>query len=438
MLRPRSSSTRRSWKANLKLQSILRALCMTSTSNRGTRSLNREPSGVSPTRWPDGTLRERNKIIGLVRDYPEKSKKLQDTVAKLRLNINADGPTELTSITMTKAVGHYIVHELGDLGEEGKAYSTRTKKTQLLSRWVLPNWGKFDLCAIKTIAVEQWLKTLVTTKFGDPKPLAGGTKEKIRDAMSSVFNHAIRWEFTDRNPITGPTKRAGVRVSAKRQRTPDILEIAEIQSLLAALDIRERAMVFLDMPSGLRRGELAGLIWGDFDFKNLHVSVTRSLVDQHVGPVKTETSRKLMPIDEYVARDLLAWYAVTPYKEPFHYVWATDAKRAGTKRGKQPVWLSTVMRYHIQPVAQKLGITKKLSWHTFRHVFVAPQSQRRGCQSRSGIVASRHIQDDPRHLHPSAQPAKASCAKQSGKHDSAERVCISFVSRGKLVFGVTA
>jgi integrase len=38
-------------------------------------------------------------------------------------------------------------------------------------------------------------------------------------------------------------------------------------------------MVFLDMPSGLRRGELAGLKWEDFDFKNLHVSVTRSLVD---------------------------------------------------------------------------------------------------------------------------------------------------------------
>lgn len=45
-------------------------------------------------------------------------------------------------------------------------------------------------------------------------------------------------------------------------------------------------MVFLDMPSGLRRGELAGLKWEDFDFKNLHVSVTRSLVDQHVARSK--------------------------------------------------------------------------------------------------------------------------------------------------------
>jgi integrase len=187
--------------------------------------------------------------------------------------------------------------------------------------------------------------------------------------MSSVFNHAIRWEFMDRNPIAGPTRGSGVRVSGKRERTPDILEVEEMQKLLVALAVRERAMVFLDMPSGLRRGELAGLQWGDFDFKNLHVSVTRSLVDQHVGPVKTEASRKLMPIDEFVARDLLAWYDITPYKNPLDYVWATDANRAGAKRGKQPVWLSTVMRDHIQPVAQKLGITKKISWHTFRHTF---------------------------------------------------------------------
>jgi integrase len=142
-----------------------------------------------------------------------------------------------------------------------------------------------------------------------------------------------------------------------------------MRKLIAALGVRERATVLLDMPSGLRRGEVAGIQWGDFDFKKLHVSVTRSLVDQHVGPVKTEASRKLMPIDEYVARDLLAWYDITPYKSPSDFVWATDANRAGTKRGEQPVWLSTVMRDHIQPTAQKLGITKKISWHTFRHTF---------------------------------------------------------------------
>ena len=50
-----------------------------------------------------------------------------------------------------------------------------------------------------------------------------------------------------------------------------------------------------------------------------------------------------------MAHDLLAWYAVTPYKNPSNYVWATDANRAGAKRGKQPVWLGTVMRDYICP-----------------------------------------------------------------------------------------
>jgi site-specific recombinase XerD len=27
------------------------------------------------------------------------------------------------------------------------------------------------------------------------------------------------------------------------------------------------------------------------------------------------------------------------------------------------------MRYHIQPVARKLGIDKHVSWHTFRHTY---------------------------------------------------------------------
>jgi hypothetical protein len=152
-------------------------------------------------------------------------------LAGLRLNINTDGPTELTSITVAEAVEHYKLHELADRGQEGKAYSTRDRKTHVLNRWVLPQWGKFQLRAIKTVAVEQWLRTLVTSKFGKPKLLAGGTREKMRDTMSCLFNHAIRWEFTDRNPITGPVKGSGVRVSAKRERTPDILEVQEMHRL---------------------------------------------------------------------------------------------------------------------------------------------------------------------------------------------------------------
>src|SRR5271157_1237645 len=95
----------------------------------------------------DGNSRERKKTIGLVKDYPEHSKKLQDLLAGLRLNINTDGPTKVTSVTMAAAVEHYRIHELADNGAEGKAYSTRHRKTLVLKRWVLPQWRKHDLRA---------------------------------------------------------------------------------------------------------------------------------------------------------------------------------------------------------------------------------------------------------------------------------------------------
>jgi len=50
-------------------------------------------------------------------------------------------------------------------------------------------------------------------------------------------------------------------------------------------------LVFLDMASGLRRGELAGVKWHDFDFAALDIEVQRSAVNQIVGQCKTEAHR---------------------------------------------------------------------------------------------------------------------------------------------------
>jgi integrase len=201
------------------------------------------------------------------------------------------------------------------------------------------------------------------------KSLAPGTKAKIRNILGVLFNHAMRWEFTDRNPIKGLTRGAGVRQSSKRVSVPDILEISEMQDILAELLPRDRTLVLLSMVTGLRRGELAGLKWQDIDFENLQIDVQRSVVDQVVGRCKTEASQKPVPIDEYTMGDLLTWFRETPFREPEDWVFATNSNRAGKKRGKQPLWLSTVMRYHIDPVVRLLGIRKRVGWHTFRRTY---------------------------------------------------------------------
>jgi integrase len=116
-------------------------------------------------------------------------------------------------------------------------------------------------------------------------------------------------------------------------------------------------------------GESAGLGWCDVNIEKLAIHVLRSVVDQRVGKVKTEAFQKPVPIDAYVAEDLFLWYRVSKYTSPGDSVFATDAGRAGSKRGKQPLWLAKVMQYHIQPAAQRVGIEKQIAWHTFRHTY---------------------------------------------------------------------
>lgn len=340
-------------------------------------------------RWyetqPDGERIRRKKQIGTLDHYRTKVAAEKAAIG-LRLAINSGKRSELSrSITMKQFVVHFRQKELVDHGEDGRAWSTRDRYESYLATWIEPRWGDEKLDEIKAPMVEEWLRNLRCkprkwknaladlqrwqTAEKCRKRLAPATKAKIRNLMSVLYNHAIRWGFVDHNPISGPNKGAGVRQSSKREKVPDILEVSEMRNVVAKLQLRERVLLFLDMATGLRRGELAGMKWRDTDFEKLEIDVQRSVVNQVVGRCKTEASQKKMPLDECTALDLRAWHRETPYRDPGDWVFASNSRRAGKKRGKQPLWLQTIMRYHIQPVVKELGIHKRVSWHTFRRTY---------------------------------------------------------------------
>lgn len=37
--------------------------------------------------------------------------------------------------------------------------------------------------------------------------------------------------------------------------------------------------------------------------------------------------------------------------------------------GRKPYWEAAIMRHYVQPVAERLGIEKRIGWHTFRHTY---------------------------------------------------------------------
>jgi integrase len=329
---------------------------------------------------PTGRRVRRKRQVGTLDQYKTEAA-AERAVRSWRLAINSNEVNAFSGITMQDLIDHFRMKELDSSVEQGRAWSTRNRYETYLTKWIEPRWGKHELAGIKTPMVEEWLEQIQPLKKSSAaggaeqpqvkknKSLAPGTKAKIRNIMGVLFNHAMRWEFTDRNPIKGLTRGAGVRQSSKRVSIPDILDISEMQDILAELLPRDRTLVLLSMVTGLRRGELAGLKWQDIDFENLQIDVQRSVVDQVVGRCKTEASQKPVPIDEYTMGDLLTWFRETPFREPEDWVFATNSSRAGKKRGKQPLWLSTVMRYHIDPVVRRLGIRKRVGWHTFRRTY---------------------------------------------------------------------
>jgi integrase len=176
--------------------------------------------------------------------------------------------------------------------------------------------------------------------------------------MSLLFNHARRHDLCDRNPIKW------VRQSAKRRTAPDILTISEVQNLLASLRFRERTLVLLAVTTGLRRSELFALKWKDIDSHTKQIYVTRSIVQNVIGICKTESSQKPAPAHDDLIEALREWRGQTPYQSSENWVFASPVNQ-----GRWPYLAQEVVRRHIPPIARKLGITKRIGWHTFRHTY---------------------------------------------------------------------
>jgi integrase len=241
-------------------------------------------------------------------------------------------------------VTHYTEREL-----PSKAHTTRAVYESYIRTWVLPHWGSRSLLEVKTVAVEDWLRGL---------QLANGSKAKVRNVMHALFNHAMRHEWAARNPITL------VRQSAKRQRTPDVLEVDETKALLSELKDPFWTMVFLAATTGLRVSEMLGLTWKDINIDVLEIQLSRPIVDGVVGDMKTEASRKPVPLDSGLAEVLLDWRHRTSYNRDEDWVFASPEKS-----GKQPYWPDSALRRVVRPAAVRAGIAKHIGWHTFRHSF---------------------------------------------------------------------
>jgi integrase len=112
----------------------------------------------------------------------------------------------------------------------------------------------------------------------------------VRSFLSGVFSHARRSDvWTAVNPLMS------VRVGGKKTKPiRHAYSVEEIQHMLTVLPEPARTVVGVAAFTGLRKGEIRGLRWEDYDGDKLNVQ--RSVWRTHVGETKSVESSGAVPV----------------------------------------------------------------------------------------------------------------------------------------------
>jgi integrase len=175
--------------------------------------------------------------------------------------------------------------------------------------------------------------------------------------MSKIFVTAKKWGFfAADNPATGvdlPEKKA---VREKHVLLPE-----QIPPLLEALEEPARTMVLVGVLTGLRVGEILGLLWRDVDFNSGEIRVEQACYRGLIGTPKTKNSRRTLPMPESLKDELKRLREKTASGE--HLVFQTRD--------------TNLLHQHLKPVGRKLGLPW-LNWHTLRRTHATPFQQAGG------------------------------------------------------------
>lgn len=298
-------------------------------------------------RYRDAERKHRARTIGTIQDYATiaDAKRANDN---FRTSVNATRE-RAGKMTVRDAWGHFQLHELRDPDVDRSPTTIQNYLDSFKSR-IIPDLGNTPLDEIKAVAIEKWLRSLTD--------LAPGTRAKIRNHLSSLFRHCIRHElYVGENPIKM------VRQSAKRLREPETLTVAEMLHILDHLTSPVvMVMVKMAAATALRRSEFRGLKWEDLDFDRLWFNLRRGIVRKMTTKMKTEASRRGIPMMPELAEVLKQWRKETPYPRDQDWVCASPFTD-----GERPYWCESALKDYLRPAAAKAGITKRIGWHTFRH-----------------------------------------------------------------------
>ncbi len=214
--------------------------------------------------------------------------------------------------------------------------------------------------------------------------LSEETIAKIRRHIHAMFAFAQDAGLVSVNPADSP--RARGRKQGQHRARGTQLSPMQLGRFLEACSPRWRSFFTVALDTGLRRGELIGLRWGDIDLLQRIIYVRRSIgpydqpeqledgddVEQRLS-TKTEAGQRLVPILDGAQAALEELYASAKDTEDHAPVFATIERKCGrdgvmrpTGRPLSPRMVTRVFRRY----ADCAGLPESVRLHDLRHTAI--------------------------------------------------------------------
>lgn len=173
--------------------------------------------------------------------------------------------------------------------------------------------GKKVLNAVTTNDLQKFYNALLEPKNRDKKSLSVRTVKYIRTIVGSALEQAVKNGMIMKNPNDATVMPREHRKEIKP------LAVGEVKQLLDTVKGEPIfPLILLECTTGLRKGEILGLRWGDIDFVNKELTVNKSLsrvekedkadgvkTELILTTPKTEKSIRTIPLPNNVIEALL-------------------------------------------------------------------------------------------------------------------------------------
>lgn len=151
-----------------------------------------------------------------------------------------------------------------------------------LDKYIIPNLGNIKLDKLLPLQLQSFYNEL-------SNELSNTTIVYIHRIIHSALNKAMKWDLVIRNVADN------VEVPKKQKYNATVLNSEEIQKLINAIaNTYIYIPVMIAIATGMRRGEILGLVWNNIDLENGNIKVIQALYPTKDGltilPPKTKTS----------------------------------------------------------------------------------------------------------------------------------------------------